>query len=517
MIAWLAGTFVATNALIVAVLTLREPVRRHFGPAAAYALWLLPAARSILPSFTETVTRSVTPAPAFPAGGAHFSHPVTASALDAASVASVDWPSLFLALWLAGAAILLVHGIHTFACQRRAILAAAVDLARIGSVRLVRSESVVGPVAFGILDRVIAVPLDFDQRFTPSQRRLALDHELAHHRSGDLVANLFAFVLLCLQWFNPLAWAAHVAFRFDQEAACDARVLDKANNGDRLSYGTAIAKAASGPAFLTAGALDRPSTLSRRLTIMTRPTNCSKRRYAFLGIGVCLLALLPLTATTAVTYIDVSAAPRSPANPAPLVQAIPASAAKPALAAVVPATAVAPLIPAAAVAPSGATDGDSDIRSISRDSVWINGREKRWEELTPQERAHIRAEMARARKTIDEQLANLPRELAKASEEALRFRNGDFKREMAEARETMRRSLASIEANSRSLRAHGEDPERLASQIRESLREVENMDIDKIVRESIASIDVDRIRAQVMDAGKSLDEIEARLDQLDRR
>ena len=74
------------------------------------------------------------------------------------------------------------------------------------------------------------------------ERRLVLEHELAHHRSGDLVANLFAFVLLCLQWFNPLAWMAHAAFRFDQEAACDARVLDKAAAADRASYGRAIAR-----------------------------------------------------------------------------------------------------------------------------------------------------------------------------------------------------------------------------------------------------------------------------------
>src|SRR3546814_11412734 len=57
-------------------------------------------------------------------------------------------------------------------------------------------------------------------------RVLAIDHELAHHRHGDLWANAAALVLLAAQWFNPFAWRAIRAFRFDQEAACDARVLN---------------------------------------------------------------------------------------------------------------------------------------------------------------------------------------------------------------------------------------------------------------------------------------------------
>ena len=43
---WLLGTLLATSGLIVLVLLLREPVRRHFGPRVAYGLWLIPAART---------------------------------------------------------------------------------------------------------------------------------------------------------------------------------------------------------------------------------------------------------------------------------------------------------------------------------------------------------------------------------------------------------------------------------------------------------------------------------------
>ena len=62
---WLLGTLLATSGLIVLVLLIREPVRRHFGARVAYGLWLIPAARLLMPTITETVERTA-PAPSSP-------------------------------------------------------------------------------------------------------------------------------------------------------------------------------------------------------------------------------------------------------------------------------------------------------------------------------------------------------------------------------------------------------------------------------------------------------------------
>ena len=56
---WLLGTLVATTALIALVLLIREPVRRHFGARVAYGLWLIPAARLLMPTLTHTVERPI--------------------------------------------------------------------------------------------------------------------------------------------------------------------------------------------------------------------------------------------------------------------------------------------------------------------------------------------------------------------------------------------------------------------------------------------------------------------------
>ena len=275
---WLLGTLLATSGLIVLVLLVREPVRRHFGARVAYGLWLIPVARLLMPTITHTVERPVT----MTVSPRLMTSQVSAEPMLLSSVAAPEpslieqlggWPTILLAIWLGVALGLFVARMNAFRRERSEILASAVELGRIGSIRIVRSAEVRGPLAFGIFDRVIAVPADFERLYQDRERRLALDHELAHHRSGDLIANFFAFVLLCLQWFNPLAWVAHAAFRFDQEAACDARVLDKAKADDRADYGRAIAKAASGRALLFASALDRRNTLHRRLkSMLSNPT-----------------------------------------------------------------------------------------------------------------------------------------------------------------------------------------------------------------------------------------------------
>ena len=63
----------ATSALMVLVLLVREPVRRQFGATAAYALWLIPAARMAMPPITQTVERMV------PSGGSGRGNPAHAA------------------------------------------------------------------------------------------------------------------------------------------------------------------------------------------------------------------------------------------------------------------------------------------------------------------------------------------------------------------------------------------------------------------------------------------------------
>jgi beta-lactamase regulating signal transducer with metallopeptidase domain len=522
MIDWLGHTILATSLLMALVLLVREPVRRQFGPSAAYGLWLIPALRLLMPTLTTTIERTV-PAIA----------PTNMAKLLAASPADVSlierlggWEMLMLAAWLAGAFGMLLWGSYIYRLQRREVLRDSIQLARLGSIRIVRSAAVGGPMAFGILNRVIALPIDFDDRYDPNERRLALDHELAHHRSGDLVISHFAFLLLCLQWFNPLAWLSHRAFRFDQEAACDARVLSKASAEKRAAYAHAITKAASGPALLFAGALDRPRTLHRRLQFMLTSPSTGRR---FAGKALILLTAavaMPLTASRATQYVDVPApAPAVPAAATP-VGPVSAVAAVPAMAPTAPAASVSPtaaLGPTPPTAPlpypnvKGVNLGKDDVAFMGDDTILIDGARKSIDQLTPSQRSKLRKSIRDSQADLAKERAELPARLAEAQHELDRLRNGDFKRELIRDREDIQRDLAEIDSEAAELRAHGEDPAKRKAEIVAALHELDATDIDSRVREALEEANPARIAGELAEAEAQMSRLLAKLDQLDRR
>jgi bla regulator protein BlaR1 len=523
MTGWLLGTLVATTALIILVLLVREPVRKRFGSRVAYGLWLIPAARLLMPTITQTVERvAPSAAPVYPLVQPNAGEPMMLAQVAPAGPSLVElaggWPTILMTVWLGVAAGLFLSRTMAFHRDRRAILACSVEIARIGGVRLVRSTEVCSPIAFGILDKVIAVPMDFDRLYDERERRLALDHELAHHRSGDLVANLFAFVLLCLQWFNPLAWVAHAAFRFDQEAACDARVLDKARARDRADYGRTIAKAASGRALLFASTLDRPNALKRRLSSMLHSTTTGKRTAGKLIIVAAVAVALPLTATRAIDYVDVPAPPAPPAAPeAPLPPAAPALIAVQAVPPAPPAP-PAPLAPPAPPAPPAPLfhGGHSDLR-INDGMITINGQTKRWSELTPAEKQHVRGELARAKEELARtriDRAEIERDVREALAEA-RIDKDEMRRELEDARREIGRAMREIDEHAADIRRSGQSPEAIKAQIRASLKSVEAINVEAITREALASVDPAKIAASVAAAEASVARAQAEIDRLD--
>ena len=182
--------------------------------------------------------------------------------------------------------------------MRDDLLAEATEIAVVDGVKIVASDQVAGPLAFGLFHRVIAVPQDFTKAYSPAERDLAIAHEMAHHKSGDLFANLAAFIVLYLQWFNPVAWISWNAFRVDQEAACDARVLAGKGPEERAMYGQALAKTAFDGVPTFATALNSPKTIIERLRRITmKDTSNTRRSLGKIGIITAAAIILPLTAT----------------------------------------------------------------------------------------------------------------------------------------------------------------------------------------------------------------------------
>lgn len=324
---WLVETFVWTGALIALVLAARRPVARLFGARAAYALWVLPLLRLVLPPivlpewFAPQASAARDVAVALPDGGRHVATEIVVPAAASATPA-IDWLALGIAVWLGGALVHVAIRLTAYARLRSALLAGARPVGEAGPVRLIESPATAAPLAFGVFDKVVALPPGFMASPDRAARDLALAHELAHHRAHDLAANFAALPLFALHWFNPLSWLGWRAMRRDQEAACDARVVAHRDRAERALYAGVIAGFARAPRGGLTAALAAPmacpvlgdkSIVHRLRTLTMTDLSDRRRRAGLLLVGAAALAL-PLTAS--ITYAQ-DAASNPPAPPAP--------------------------------------------------------------------------------------------------------------------------------------------------------------------------------------------------------
>jgi beta-lactamase regulating signal transducer with metallopeptidase domain len=326
---WLVETLIVTAALMALVLVLRRPVARHFGAEIAYLLWAIPLARLFMPPVVQTIEVPVSaPSAQDMPGTAAMAMPVAdiASPVDAMPepafanglLVDADWFAICVTIWLCGAAIFLIAQLSAYLQNRRELLEDAVEVSRMDDIRVIEIAGIAGPFAFGLWRRYIALPIGFTQAYNPMERELALAHERSHHRAGDLWANFAALAMLSLHWFNPVAWMAWRAFRFDQEAACDARVLRRRSSAERTAYARAIAKAATGHTLAFASPLNPKEKIVERLKIMKQQDTSRTRKW--LGgtlIGSGLITAMAMTATVSYAVQPVSSpdAPRAPQAP----------------------------------------------------------------------------------------------------------------------------------------------------------------------------------------------------------
>lgn len=252
----------------VALLALAQPLLRRAGPRLAYAAWGLLPLLLLTPALPRPAREPL--ALVLPAAGA-WAHGAR-DTLPALPLPQTSAGAAWAALWLTGAAaVLLVQAARQW------------RLARLGRTLPAGSS----PALVGLLRPHIALPTDFEQRFSPVERELILAHEQVHRARLDNLWNLLACVLAALHWWNPLAWWAARRFRADQELACDATVL-ASRPASRADYTRALL-AAHDLRSLGAPLASRWGThhpLVERIAMLT--TNRTPRRRHMLMLGFAL-------------------------------------------------------------------------------------------------------------------------------------------------------------------------------------------------------------------------------------
>ena len=221
--------------------------------------------------------------------------------------AGVDWMKLLGWVWVAGVAV----------CVARMLVAArrlgrwrarAGLLDRIGRVEIRCLAGLRGPVAAGVWRKVVLVPGTWHE-WSEDARRMALAHELTHHRRRDPLRRWVAELACAVNWFNPaVVWMAR-RLALQCEFACDAEVLGggvEARAYARLLCDCAEAESPRGPVLAMAG----PVSLEARVRRLVAPPQPLRSRL----VGCCIA--LTLAAAGALAMVGPAARPQPPA-PAP--------------------------------------------------------------------------------------------------------------------------------------------------------------------------------------------------------
>jgi len=260
---WFLTTGFWVGVLTLLVLASRKFIALRFGARAAYLLWLLPVLRFVLPPL------AILPAAQMP------DQPVTAPTIEAAQpfipfpdlrietepdrafvpvsdetatrLQTVNFPVFLPFLWLGLGGLWLAAMLARQAeaqwrfreasvrCHDPALrtmrdeLTAALGLRQPVRLRIIKADDPanrLGPFITGLTQPEIYLPHDFTSVYSYNEQRLTLLHELMHVKRGDLWAGFGFLTFRALNWPNPLVHLSSGAFRADQEAACDASVLE---------------------------------------------------------------------------------------------------------------------------------------------------------------------------------------------------------------------------------------------------------------------------------------------------
>ena len=334
---YLGRTTLHASVLAVVVGALVLMLGRRLPAGVRYALWalvllrlampVLPAVRwspmSLLPQASQRQPREAS----LPQPSGSLKWEVRLGAIElpraeepaAAVPAKPDvpcWPIVLAGVWAGVAAGLMLAAVLSYRrllgrvsrgqrVDDPAILRLIDDCAREMGVRvpaIVQSCLVDGPALVGVLRPTIVMPLGLAEQLSPRQWRHVILHELSHLKRRDLWIDWGILVLVCLHWFNPLAWLAAWRFRTEREVLRDAMVLNHGREQEREAYGRTLVdliETLARPAARAGavGMLAERSDLRRRLTMILSGNRRSLLWSILGGVLVVGLVLVAFTRT----------------------------------------------------------------------------------------------------------------------------------------------------------------------------------------------------------------------------
>ena len=232
--------------MVLRVVLKKAPRAVHYGLWAIVAvrlLWpgdLLPRAGVSLVPTTEPISGDVLTAAGTAVSGGlpAVGSPAGAAAAETAARTGQSLGHIAAVVWLVGMAAMALYLAGSYV-RLRVRLRTAVRL----EDGVWESEQAPSPFVLGFIRPRIYLPFGLDR----GSRDYVLAHERTHIRHRDHWVKPLAFLLLAVNWFNPVLWAAYVLLGRDMERACDEMVLKNATPAQRAAYSRALVSCAAQP------------------------------------------------------------------------------------------------------------------------------------------------------------------------------------------------------------------------------------------------------------------------------
>ena len=280
-----------TGAFVIIIVCLARPVLRKSPRIFLYNLWAVAGFRLTFPFSIESAF-SLIPFNAQPIPPDIAMHPIppasgnlVASAMLSGDSAIQLWIAVGSSIWLVGSALMLLYGVASFVVLKRKLTQATNVEANI-----YETETIKTPFVMGIFSPKIYLPAHLNAQ----ERNYIVLHEQTHIRRRDHIVKFVAFLILCLHWFNPLAWLAFLLMSLDMEMSCDERVLKELGNGAEIkkNYSMALLSLATERRALGGSSIafidgDIGSRVKNVL-------NLKKQSYIVFGVSMALVAVLSL-------------------------------------------------------------------------------------------------------------------------------------------------------------------------------------------------------------------------------
>jgi beta-lactamase regulating signal transducer with metallopeptidase domain len=134
-------------------------------------------------------------------------------------------------LWLVGICILVTYSLLSYFILRFRLRYAIKEC---DDVYI--SDRILTPFVLGLVKPRIYLPA----RVSLLERVYIIEHERTHIQSLDHFTKMLSFFIVCVHWFNPLAWLSFKLFSKDLEIRCDERVLNGKDKITKSSYATSL-------------------------------------------------------------------------------------------------------------------------------------------------------------------------------------------------------------------------------------------------------------------------------------